>query len=210
MTAQAQPAGKRSLTQLWVMVAIFAAPVVAAWFFYLNPEYLPSGRTNKGELIQPPVLFNAESGLELSDGGAFGFDALDGKWTLVVIAEVPCAKECLGRVTDIRQIKAALGESGLAVERLAVLMGPGAGVEGDRIAREFEGMQVAVADDDAKNRLTKELGGADLARLYIRDPMGHLMMRYEPGAPAKDMLKDMERLLKASKNWIKGAQYGHK
>ena len=34
--------------------------------------------------------------------------------------------------------------------------------------------------------------------------------RYAPDAPAKDTLKDMERLLKASKNWIKGASYGHR
>jgi hypothetical protein len=36
------------------------------------------------------------------------------------------------------------------------------------------------------------------------------MMRYAADAPPKDVLKDMERLLKASKNWIKGAQYGHR
>lgn len=36
------------------------------------------------------------------------------------------------------------------------------------------------------------------------------MMRYAVDAPARDTLEDLEHLLKASKNWIKGAQYGHK
>ena len=38
------------------------------------------------------------------------------------------------------------------------------------------------------------LGG----RIYLVDPMGNLMMFYEPDADAKGMVKDLERLLKIS------------
>ena len=73
-------------------------------------------------------------------------------------------------------------------------------------------MHVALTDKAGGTRLLDLLGegAAALHRIYILDPMGNLMMRYAPDAPAKDTLSDMERLLKASKNWIKGAQYGHK
>ena len=50
----------------------------------------------------------------------------------------------------------------------------------------------------------------DATSAVLLDPMGNVMMRYAPNAPAKDTLKDMGRLIKASKNWIKGAGYGHK
>jgi hypothetical protein len=88
---------------------------------------------------------------------------------------------------------------------------PDAKEEGAALATEFEGMQVALSDAAGDVRLLDLLGtrAAGLDRLYILDPMGNLMMRYAPDAPAKDTLKDMERLLKASKNWIKGAQYDH-
>ena len=46
--------------------------------------------------------------------------------------------------------------------------------------------------------------------VFIVDPQGNLMMRYQPDATAKEILKDMEKLMKASKNWVKGAQYGHR
>ena len=46
---------RRSTWPLWVLIGVFALPVVAAWFFYLNPQYLPSNRVNKGELIEPQV-----------------------------------------------------------------------------------------------------------------------------------------------------------
>jgi hypothetical protein len=35
-------------------------------------------------------------------------------------------------------------------------------------------------------------------------------MQYAPEAPPQDLLHDLEKLFKASKNWIKGAQYGHR
>ena len=80
------------------------------------------------------------------------------------------------------------------------------------LGREYDGMRAALTDSADGARLLNLLGeGARaLDRVYILDPMGNLMMRYAHDAPAKDTLEDMERLLKASKNWIKGAQYGHK
>jgi hypothetical protein len=77
---------------------------------------------------------------------------------------------------------------------------------------DFDGLQIATLSGAGKAWLVEKLGEGDAAlnRLYILDPLGNLMMRYPSEAPAKDPLKDMERLLKASKNWIKGANYGHR
>ena len=44
MTAAA-PARRPGLWPLWALLAIFALPVVGAWFFYLHPEYLPAARS---------------------------------------------------------------------------------------------------------------------------------------------------------------------
>jgi cytochrome oxidase Cu insertion factor (SCO1/SenC/PrrC family) len=193
------------------MVAIFAAPVVAAWFFYLNPDYLPSGRTNRGDLIEPVVPFPADIGLTTPGGEAFDLGVLKGKWTLTYLAGAACHEPCMKRLVDIRQIRLALGESSLNTGRLALVMDPGANKVAGRIEKELEGMHVAVTDTAGGMRLLALLGGGEAAigRIYIVDPMGNLMMRYARDAPAEDILKDMGRLMKASKNWIKGAQYGH-
>jgi hypothetical protein len=109
---------------------------------------------------------------------------------------------------ELRQIRLALGESRYVVERLAVLVGDGATEPGGPLA----GTEVTRASSDRAAQLEAFFGpGPDIwDRVYIVDPFGNLMMRYAAEAPAKDVLKDMERLLKASKNWIKGAQYGHR
>jgi len=202
----------RSLAPLWAMVAVFAAPVIAAWFFYLNPEYLPSGRSNKGELIDPVVVLPSDLALSTPDGSDFPRDVLAGKWTLVYLAGGECGDACRKRLIAMRQIRLALGEGQRNVERLLVLTDPTATDLAEKLGAEFAGLHVVLTDAVGGVRLPELLGEgvAALGRIYILDPMGNLMMRYAADAPVRDTLEDMEHLLKASKNWIKGAQYGHK
>jgi cytochrome oxidase Cu insertion factor (SCO1/SenC/PrrC family) len=204
--------GKRGIFPLLAMIVVFAAPVIAAWFFYLNPDYRPAGRTNKGELISPVVSLPADLGLRTLEGADFDPAVLEGKWTLVYLDAGECGDHCKSRLVDLRQIRLAVGESQMNVDRLWILADPPGPDRMPDLGGGFDGMKVAMADAAAEGRLLGLLGeGADaLGRVYILDPMGNLMMRYAQDAPAEDTLKDMERLLKASKNWIKGAQYGHK
>jgi len=203
---------KRGIAPLLLMIAIFAAPMIAAWFFYLNPEYLPSGRTNRGELIDPVVTVPPELGLFTPEGVALDRSALEGKWTLVYLAGSECEAACRDRLIAIRQIRLAVGEDQISVARLLILTDPAAGDLASELAADFAGMKVALADAAGGVRLLDLLGqgSAAVGRIYILDPMGNLMMRYASDAPAQDTLEDMERLLKASRNWIKGAKYGHK
>lgn len=197
---------KRSLLPLWVMIVVFALPVIAAWFFYLNPEYLPAGRTNRGDLIQAIVTLPSGGDLLSTGGAPFDRESLAGRWTLVVLGQASCPNSCREKLREIRQIRLALGESRLSVERLLLSTGNAPPLE-----PELAGTEIATLTPAATQRLLDQLGEGQSAfdRIYILDPMGRLMMRYASDAPAKDVLKDMERLLKASKNWIKGAQYGH-
>ncbi len=209
MTSRTAPQ-RRRLGTLWALIAVFALPPVAAWFFYLNPEYLPTARSNRGELIHPPVDLPTGASLRSPDGLPFPADVLSGRWTLVVLSQSPCIDSCEGKLRDIRQVRLALGESSLSIERLLLSTGRG-GPVGTELPEDLAGTRVALLEESAGRALDGELGApdGDEPRIYILDPMGRLMMRYAPDAPAEDILKDMGRLLKGSKNWIKGAQYGH-
>lgn len=189
------------------MLAVFALPVVSAWFLYLNPEYLPNTRSNRGDLIEAIVTLPTGEDLLSAERAPFDSDKLSGRWTLVVLGRAPCAEACRDKLREIRQIRLALGESRLSVERLLLSSDSGVVVE-----PELAGTQVATLTPAGARHLLDQLGEDQSAfdRIYILDPMGRLMMRYRADAPPKDVLKDMERLLKASKNWIKGAQYGHR
>jgi len=206
--ATGTPAVHRSLWPLWAMIVIFALPAIAAWFFHFNPELLPASRVNRGELIEPVRPWPTDLPLVRVDGSPFDAATLRDRWTLLLVSRAPCGSACAQKLADLRQIRLALGESRYVVERLAVLVGDAVEPFGD----EFAGTELARADRAAEPRLQGFFGpGPDVwDRTYIVDPFGNLMMRYAADAPPKDVLKDMERLLKASKTWIKGAQYGHR
>jgi hypothetical protein len=209
-TVTAQGTGERSLWPLWAMFAIFALPVAAGWVLHLNPELLPAARGNRGELIEPPRPWPNDLALARLDGSRFDIGALAGRWTLVTVTHGPCESSCRAKAGELRQIRLAMGEGGLAVERLLVLAGD-AGPSTETIGA-LAGTEVIRADSAALRGLSAFFGPDEdiWDRVYVVDPLGNLMMRYAVLAPPKDVLKDMERLLKASRNWIKGAGYGHR
>ncbi len=210
-TAPAAPPHRRNLWPLWAMIAVFAAPVVAAWFYFFFPEYLPEAHSNRGEIISPAIAL--PDGLELTTpaGEPFDLASLEGAWTLAYLADGTCAEDCVQRLVELRQIRLGLGDNRNLVERLLLVADPAGPLDQGLMGRAFEGMRVAGTDRDGLASLLAALGSGPegLGRVYILDPQGRLMMRYAADAPPKDTLKDMERLLKGSKNWIKGANYGH-
>ncbi len=200
------PPVRPSLFPLWAMLFVFSLPVISAWVYYFNPELLPAKRANRGELIAPVRPWPAELALAGVDGRPLPEDFLQGHWTLLTVHRSPCDAACRGTLGELRQIRLALGESGQAVERMLLLVGSA----GDTV--DALGAKIARLEQGLTAALEAFLGPGEPVwnRVYIVDPMGNLMMRYAEDAAAKDVLKDMERLLKASKNWIKGAQYGHR
>jgi hypothetical protein len=199
---------KRSLLPLWILVVLFALPSLAAWFFYLNPEYLPASRSNRGELIHPvrPV---DDLTLTTPDGQAFALRDLEGNWTMVATTEGPCGETCRQHLFAFNQIRLALADNRYRAERVLLYATPAQAADAEAVAEQFPGTRVLIAEADTSIELQSRFESLDGGRFLI-DPMGNLMMRYALGAPPQDMLKDLEKLFKASKNWIKGAQYGHR
>lgn len=204
-------APKRSLWPLWAMIAVFAAPIVATWFYFFFPEYLPESRSNRGEILQPAVAVPEGLGLTTPDGEPFELASLGGAWTLVYLVAGACDQACIDHLTQVRQIRLGLGEGRKLVERLLLIGDPSAPVDQALMEGAFEGMRVAQTDGGGLTALLAALGSGPegLGRVYLLDPQGRLAMRYAADAPPQDTLKDLERLLKGSKNWIKGANYGH-
>ncbi|HUY03998.1 MAG TPA: hypothetical protein VMV33_11995 [Rhodocyclaceae bacterium] len=180
--------GRRTLLLLAVVSVL---PLLTAYVVFLN--WRPAHSINHGELIATHSLPSAQ----LSDlaGKPFSSDVLHGKWQLVTIQPPSCDQRCQRSLYYIRQVRLAQGENMSRVGRLWLLSG--AGAPDPKLLAEHPGLLVARAQNPAW--LSAFPAKEDRsAHIYLIDPLGNFVLRYDDGADPKGMIKDLTRLLQVS------------
>jgi hypothetical protein len=185
--------------KLVLLFLLFAAPFIVAWIVF--HFWTPSSFANKGALVSPVIqLADAPVRIEGADGRPGKWSAqsrLNGKWVLLRVGDLPCDQACEARLVELRQVHAALGKHQPRVQR-AFMVQRGT-VDPAFAARVPDLLWISGAE--LSQALNKALPAGAIASefLLIVDPLGNLMMRHGPGADLKGVVKDMERLLKASR-----------
>jgi cytochrome oxidase Cu insertion factor (SCO1/SenC/PrrC family) len=190
---------------LVLLALLFLAPVLVAWFMHMGAEHgwRPGGTTNKGVLIQPPRPLNLPAGLVDMAGEPLGGNFPGRKWTLVYLGEAACGAACRKRLDALQQVRIALGENMQRVQRLFLATGAAGDAGLQQLKADYPGMLVArlspkqAAELDAM--FSVEGAPAPVAgNIYLVDPLGNLMMYYRPDADPRDVIQDLQRLLKYS------------
>jgi len=156
------------------------APALLAWLAYLL-HWAPGATGNYGELIEPRPLAGAP------------IDALRGKWVLVTFDAAACDAACEKKLYIVRQIRRAQGKEMERIERLWVLTD--ASTPRPELLAAIEGARVARADA----KFAANFPGDAVRHIYLVDPLGNLMMRYQEEPQPAGMIKDLQRLLKYSR-----------
>ena len=186
----AKPA--RSNLSLWLIVALVVAPVAASYLLYYAWPALRS--TNYGELLPPRPL--PDTPLTLVDGKPFGLANLKGKWVLAIVDSGACDARCEAKLTYIRQLRLTQGKEMGRVER-AWLISDGVTPRRE-LGEAYAGTWlIRAADARLLGHFPAERAPAD--HIYIIDPLGNLMMRFPPDPEPRRMIRDLNRLLKASR-----------
>jgi len=175
----------------FVILALCAAPTVAAWLAYF--AWQPQSRLNYGELIEARAISDPE--LRRLDGSPFRLSQLRGRWVLLQIDSGACAEGCGRKLLYMRQVRLAQGRDAERIERVWLLAD---GVPPDAaLLRDHEGLRVA----RAPGPLLAEFPAArsPYYHIYLLDPLGNLMLRFPSDPDAQRMVKDLARLLKASR-----------
>lgn len=173
---------------VWLFLA-FLAPLAGAFWLYYGSGWRPAGHTNHGELIQPMR--------ELPLAAAPGAGALKGKWSLVVVGVGPCEASCQQSLVVARQIWLSLGKLTERVQRV-LLVGAGC-CDAEYLAREHDGLiRINVTAPEAAALLATFPAEAQSTTIFLVDPLGNLMMRYDSGANPKGLRQDLQRLLDLS------------
>jgi hypothetical protein len=170
---------------LYLLIVLFFLPVATAFCLYYGANWRPLGQTNHGELITPTRALPAEA------------TALRGKWSLVYIGNGRCDEACRNALIFGRQTRLSLNQDMKRVARVFL-------VTGDCCDRAYlstvqAGLEVVEVADPANSALLAAFPATDRANsLYIVDPLGNLVMRYDVRQSPNGLLSDLQKLLKLS------------
>lgn len=192
----------------WKMLAIWvvcAAPVIASYFtFYIVK---PSATTSYGDIISPPKMIPPLPAFAL-DKNLVQLPSLKGQWLLISVAGGDCNAACEQHLFLQRQIRESLGKDKDRLDWVWI-------VHDDTNVKETlkPALQTAtvlhVAQSDLSQWLQPVSGKPLSDHLYLVDPMGNWMMRFNTSTEsetAKKIKKDVERVLRASASWDKAGR----
>ncbi len=190
---------KNKLTILVITIAFLSPVILSYWFLNHTDVVEERGTSNYGELIQPPRPIDNFS---LTDPLANEVEhKLHGKWNLVYITDA-CQQTCLDNLYRMRQIHIGTDKYSLRVQRVLFMTNQNSQQTAPDLS-DYAGQRVINPDDNdaflANFKLTEFDQPLAENRLYIIDPLGNLMMSYSADAPFKGILKDLKKLLKASR-----------
>ena len=194
MTTDARELRSRNLRTLGVLAALFFVPLLASFWLYYGTSWRPGGHVNHGELIQPPrPLPRIDLPIVASPDPAL----FRSKWTLVYVGDGSCDASCRRTLFVMRQTRLAFGTDMTRLGRVFLVTANCCAR--DFLAREHAGMTVVDASGAAAAQLLSRFPPGDRAHaLFIIDPLGNLMMRYDVRRDPRGLLVDLKRLLELS------------
>ncbi|MCU1748234.1 hypothetical protein [Pseudomonas sp. 6D_7.1_Bac1] len=176
--------GWRGRLQLILILLVVVGPMILATGMYKLQFWVPENRSYHGELIG-----NGQSRSEL------GVQADEQRWQMLVTAPQECSVDCQQLVYLARQIQVGLGrEASRASHALATAQPVSADYDA-KLQREYPQLQRYPLDLPTYTKATQ---GNDAAQLWIIDPHGNLVLRYDAKVKGKDLLNDLNLLLKLS------------
>lgn len=175
---------RRGRLQLLLILLGVVGPMILATGMYKLQFWVPEGRSYHGELIG-----NGQTRADL------GVQAQEDRWQILVTAPKDCSVDCQQLVYLARQIQIGLGrDAGRASHALAVAQ-PLSSEYDAKLTREYPQLQrypLSLTD------FQKTAGDKAVPQLWIIDPHGNLVLRYDPTVKGKDLLNDLRHLLKLS------------
>lgn len=162
--------GRRQRWVLSILAIIFLAPLLLARAVYHQPSWQPDSGLQHGELLD-------QTQLALSPVPA---DLLHGHWTLLYRNEGPCEQSCHELLATLHRVRLAQDRAMRRVQR--ILVAPQA---------------IAQSDSEPDLRIvTAANGSLPAGQVYLVDPRGVPVLRYQPGFDPRGLIKDLQRLLR--------------
>jgi cytochrome oxidase Cu insertion factor (SCO1/SenC/PrrC family) len=173
-----------------LIASVFFGPLAVATWMYYSGGLQPAGRTNHGALLEPIVNITDEIPESVLNKQG------DGYWVLIYLDDEECETRCRDALYTIRQSRKMLGKEMDRLKR--VFLHGDSSPDTVFLAAEHAGL-ITLRDHDLSLLLINKKPEALTAGGYfLVDPLGNLVMYFEPAVDPSDMVEDIKRLLKLS------------
>lgn len=176
---------RRGRLQLILILAVVIGPMLLASAMYHWRFWVPETRSFHGELLG--------TGQTLSDLGVSA--APSTRWQVLVTAPGACDSDCMALVYTARQLHIGLNREASRASHGLALAEPLPEALDATLHREYPQLSRATLDRQRYGQLADPAKGA---QLWIVDPHGNLVLRYDTTSPGKAILNDLRHLLKIS------------
>lgn len=167
---------RRHYVILLLLIFLFAAPGLSALFLYLHPQWLSAPTTNKGALLNPPVLLNESS--------------TSSKWQLILWSPGACDKSCLEQLDKLARVRLALGRRLYDVDLTLLQRADAAPVNASGTSSPHVSIvRLSPGESERLSALHPQ------PELYIANPDHYLVLAYPVTAEADDLFHDIKLLL---------------
>ncbi len=184
---QAEAKSSSKLELIFILLIPFGGLALAAWMYFAG-EFLPDGRSHKGNLLSTPLSL-----AEFQTSG-LNTDMLDGKWGIIVVSEGECGQACRDFLYLTRQSHIALNRNSTRVSRFFISEELPQGALNQLLEAEHQELNVLTG-----RMPLLPYGSDESVRVFLADPLGNVMLWYGKEHSGKQILKDLEKLLKASR-----------
>lgn len=168
--------------KILLIALLVLLPFVFASVLYHHQRWLPQHKTNRGQLLTPPLTIQ-QLGLNPT--------ATHHLWVLVFISPGACDLACQQQLQIMQQIQRALGKDMNRLQRVLLTTAP---VDATLQAR-LTASVTTVWQVDA-TVVTRVLGKP--AQWYVIDPLGNVVLAYSAQINPEAMLDDLKYLMGVS------------
>jgi len=171
--------------EFWMLLAMFIMPIAfGTLFFYANPNYFSESTVNYGELVRPVIATDAAD-IEIDSASS-----LQGIWTMVYVSS-RCDNVCEKAVADMKTIRTLMNADMRRIQRMIIIKDNSTPTSDDK------GLIRARVTSE---KLTQSLKKYTENAIYLIDPIGNIMLYYEPqNIDIRLVIKDLKRLFKYSR-----------
>jgi hypothetical protein len=190
---------KRNRLLILAIFGMSIIPFLIAWGLKENPGLL-EGRTNHGELITPVITTERIDLTGFDQFTAQNMDQLPGHWLIVnVIPHDDCNEVCREALYKTKQLQLMMSKDLTRTRRVAMVFKEVA-PETAALWWKDDSRLLRVKPSEAliKKIAAIRQDGVPDGMLLLMDPLGNLMMQYEPGFDPYKVKSDLMHLLKIS------------